>query len=425
MDEPRHDGAVPEPASSSRAEYPSQLPALASPDATYRVLIVGGGTAGITVAARLRRAMPSWSVAIVEPSGTHFYQPLWTLVGGGVFPKEVTARPEHSVIPPGVTWLQDAVTELEPERKCVVTRRGRRVVYDFLVVCPGIQLDWGTIPGLQEEIGKDGVCSNYAYDLVDSTWQTLQAFHGGTALFTMPSTPVKCGGAPQKIMYLADDYFRRSGVREKTRVVFATATASIFAVEKYARALERVAERRGIELLFKHNLVEVRPATREAIFERLDTGERVAIAYDMMHVTPPMSAPEFIKQSPLASDAGWVDVDKETLRHVRYPNVFALGDASNLPTSKTGAAIRKQAPVLVENLLCAARGEPLTARYDGYTSCPLVTGYGKLILAEFDYDLRPRETFPFDQSKERLSMYLLKKYGLPALYWHGMLKGRA
>jgi sulfide:quinone oxidoreductase len=236
---------------------------------------------------------------------------------------------------------------------------------------------------------------------------------------------VKCGGAPQKIAYLADDAFRRQGVREKTTLIFASGGAGIFAVEKYARTLRGVVARKGIDARFRTDLTEIRPDAREAVFRHLETGEETVLRYDLLHVTPPQSAPDFVRRSPLANADGWVDVDKYTLRHARYANVFALGDASSLPTSKTGAAIRKQAPVLVRNLLAAMRGEPLPARYDGYTACPLVTGYGRLVLAEFDYDLRPRETFPFDQSKERRSMYWLKKHALPELYWRAIMKGRA
>jgi sulfide:quinone oxidoreductase len=391
----------------------------------HQVVIVGGGTAGITVAARLRRTGTPLDIVIIEPSTKHYYQPLWTLVGGGVFPKEASEREEAHLIPTGVTWMRDAVTEFDPEHNAVVTREGKRVSYDFLVVAPGIQIDWDKVKGLPEAIGRDGVCSNYAYEYVSYTWECIKHFSGGNAIFTLPNTPIKCGGAPQKIMYLADDYFRRSGVRTRSRVIFASAGSSIFAVKKYATALNRVIARKGIDTLYQHNLIEVRPQQKKAVFERLDTHEQVVLPYDLLHVTPPMSAPDVIKRSPLASEAGWVEVDKHTLQHVRYANVFSLGDASSLPTSKTGAAIRKQAPVVVKNLLATMQGKPLPARYDGYTSCPLVTGYGRLILAEFDYDLQPQETFPFDQSKERYSMYLLKKYGLPALYWHGMMKGWA
>jgi sulfide:quinone oxidoreductase len=395
------------------------------PAVHHRIVIVGGGSAGITVAARLAKTLSQPDIAIIEPSATHYYQPLWTLVGGGVFPKAVTERNEATLIPQRVTWIQDAVTEFSPEDNTVLTRGGNKVQYDYLVVAPGIQIDWDKVKGLKAAIGKEGVCSNYAYEYVDKTWECLRNFKGGNAIFTQPNTPIKCGGAPQKIMYLADDYFRKTGARERTNVIFASAAGGIFAVQKYAKALDRVVARKGIEARFQHNLSEIRPETKEAVFQRLDTDEQVVLPYAMIHVTPPMSAPDFIKHSPLANEAGWVDVDKYTLQHTRYPNIFSLGDASSLPTSKTGAAIRKQAPVLVKNLVAVMHGTPLTAQYNGYTSCPLVTSYGKLILAEFDYDGKPTETFPFDQSKERYSMYLLKAYGLPALYWQGMLKGRA
>jgi sulfide:quinone oxidoreductase len=395
------------------------------PTVRHRVVVIGGGSAGITVAARLVRALSNPDIAIIEPSSKHYYQPLWTLIGGGVFPKQTSERDEASVIPAGATWIRDAVTEFYPEDNCVLTQDGTKVRYDFLVVAPGIQLDWDKVKGLKEAIGRDGVCSNYAYEYVDKTWECIRNFQGGNAIFTQPNTPIKCGGAPQKIMYLADDAFRQSGVRYRTNVIFASAAAGIFAVQKYAQALQRVVARKGIETRFKHNLIEIRPERKEAVFEHLDTGEQIVLPYEMIHVTPPMSAPDFIKRSPLANEAGWVDVDKYTLQHSRYANIFSLGDASSLPTSKTGAAIRKQAPVLVKNLLAAMHGRPLSARYDGYTSCPLVTGYGRLILAEFDYDGKHQETFPFDQSQERYSMYLLKAYGLPVLYWYGMLKGRA
>jgi sulfide:quinone oxidoreductase len=389
----------------------------------HQVVIVGGGAAGISVAARVSRAFKSADIAVIEPSRKHYYQPLWTLVGGGVVRKEVTERDEASLIPAGVKWLHDAVTEFCPQDNCVLTQDGKRVSYDFLVVAPGIQIDWDKIPGLRDNLGRDGVCSNYAYQYVDKTWEALRTFKGGTAIFTQPSTPIKCGGAPQKIAYLADDYFRQSGVRDRTTMMFITGTATIFTSPYYASALTKVAERKGIQTRFKHDLVEIVPATKEAVFKNLDTGELVILTYDMIHVTPPMSAPDFVKQSPLADAAGWVDVDKWTLQHKRYPNIFGLGDASNLPTSKTGAAVRKQAVTVAQNLVAALKGNPLNARYNGYTSCPLVTGYKSLIMAEFDYDLKPKETFPFDQSKERYSMYLLKRYGLPRLYWHGMLKG--
>ncbi|MBK7993574.1 MAG: NAD(P)/FAD-dependent oxidoreductase [Blastocatellia bacterium] len=391
---------------------------------SYKIVIVGGGTAGITVAAQLAKRLDSKEIAIIEPSSKHYYQPLWPLVGGGAATKESTERDEADYIPKGVTWIKDKAIEFYPDENYLLTLSGQRINYNFLVVAAGIQIDWDKIKGLKDSLGKNGVCSNYSYQYVDKTWEYIKNFSGGTAIFTQPPPPFKCGGAPQKIMYLADDYLRKSGVREKSKIIFTSAAAGSFQVKKYADTLDKVMARKSIITKFRHNLIEIKSETQEAIFENLDTKEKTTLHYDLLHVSPPQSSPDFIKRSPLANADGWVDVDKKTLQHNRYKNIFSLGDASSLPTSKTGAAIRKQAPVLVKNLIAAINGKPLVANYDGYTSCPLVTGYGRLVMAEFDYDLKPTETFPIDQSKERLSMYLLKKYLLPEIYWHGMLRGR-
>ena len=329
-------------------------------------------------------------------------------------------------IPQGATWIKEYVTEFDPDNNCVKLKNGDSIGYDFLVVAAGIQIDWDATPGLKESVGKEGtgVVSNYAYETVDSTWENIRNLKSGTAVFTTPNTPIKCGGAPQKITYLACDHWRKNGVLGNIDVQFAKPGKGIFSVKKYANTLEKVVENYGINTMWNHNLIALDPEGKVATFENLETKEEVEVKYDMIHVTPPQSAPDFLKKSTLSNKKGWVEVDKFTTQHVRYNNVFALGDCSNLPTSKTGAAIRKQAPVTVGNILSFISGEPLLEKYDGYTSCPVVTGYGKLVLAEFDYEGKPKESFPFDQSQERYSMYALKAYGLPQLYWHGMLKGR-
>lgn len=392
---------------------------------THRVLIVGGGAAGLTVAARLRRAAPRIEVAVLEPSETHDYQPLWTLVGAGVVPKERSRRAQAGVTPAGVRWLRDEATELRPAERAVATAGGAVLEYDALVVACGLSLDWDAIPGLRDALDRGAACSIYGYERAEATWAALRRFDGGTALFTMPGPPIKCPGAPQKIAYLADDSLRRRGVRDRSRVVYASAMPGIFAVPHFAPSLERVIERRRIDARYGHDLVSVRPEDRKAVF-RDGEGREVVIPYELLHAVPPQTPPALVASSPLSDAAGWLEVDRHTLRHPRHPEVFALGDASNLPTSKTAAAIRAQAPVLVSNLLreLGERAAP-PATYDGYAACPLVTGYGRVVMAEFDYEKRPRPTFPFDQRRERRSMYQLKRHGLPALYWRGMLRGRA
>ncbi|NNC15084.1 NAD(P)/FAD-dependent oxidoreductase [Corallococcus exiguus] len=408
---------------------PSRKPSSVSEH--HRVLIIGGGTAGITVAARLRRKGVQ-GVAVLEPSAQHFYQPLWTLVGAGAADIASTVRPEADYIPEGTRWIQDRAEEVDPVRQQVLTRGGARLTYDFLVVAPGIQLDWDRVRGLREALKTPFVSSNYDFRLAPKTWEMVRAFQGGTALFTHPATPVKCAGAPQKIMYLVADHLRRSGLAGKSRVVFGSGGKVLFAVQPFARVLEGVVERYGIETHFGHDLVEVRAHKREALFAVTRDGRRevVTVGYDLLHVTPPQSAPDFIKRSALAHpdgpNAGWVKAHKHTLQHPDHPNVFAIGDASDLPTSRTGAAVRAEAPVLVENLVAVMEGREPTARYDGYASCPLVTGYGRMLLAEFDYEGRPAPSLPFINTfVERRDLWLLKKYGLPRLYWDWMLRGRA
>lgn len=392
----------------------------------HSIVIVGGGAAGAGMAHRLMEQLKTPDVAVIEPSEVHYYQPMWTLVGAGIVAKESTRKRMSDLLPREVNWIRDRVVGVDPDQQQVETASGQKIGYDWLIVAAGLKLDWGKVDGLSKDlIGQHGICSNYSYDTVQHTWEMIRNFEGGTAIFTMPPMPIKCPGAPQKIAYLAEDYFRRKGIRDRCTVKYVSTTPGIFGVKKYADALmNRVIKPRNIETRFKHNLVALRPEAKEAVFENLETGETVVEKYDLIHLTPPQSPPDFINGSPLANEAGWLEVDQHTLQHSRYPNVFGLGDCVGTPNSKTAAAVRAQAPVVVRNLARAMRGEPLTAKYDGYGSCPLVTGYGRTILAEFIYGGKVRETFPFDQGKERLSMYLLKRYILPWVYWSGLVRGR-
>lgn len=394
----------------------------------HQIIVVGGGNAGISVSAQLLRRNGNLDIAIIEPSDKHYYQPAWTLVGGGDFDVLKTVRPMKSVMPPKAKWIKERCASFQPEENQITLANGDKLTYDFLIVAAGIQLDWDHVKGLKEALGKNGVCSNYSYETAPYTFECIKNLKQGKAIFHNPHTPVKCGGAPHKIMYLAADYFRKHGVLDKIDIQYWSGAARLFAVPKYEKTLLEVVKRGNIKLNFMQKLEEIDAKNKRARFVGIgenNKGQETWVEYDIIHVTPPQSAPDFIKTSPLANAGGWVDVNSNTLQHNKYKNVFSLGDNSSLPTSKTGAAIRKQAPILVANLMSAMEGKPLIASYNGYTSCPLVTGYGKLVLAEFDYNQQPQETFPFDQSKERWSMYQLKKRVLPWLYWNKILKGTA
>ncbi len=394
----------------------------------HRVLVVGAGTAGLTVAARLRRAGVE-DIAVVDPSPTHYYQPLWTLVGGGQADLRSTGRPLGSAVPNGVTWIRDRAAGFDPEANAVTTAGGTTVSYDQLVVAPGLQLRFDGVPGLAEALATGPVSSNYRADLAPRTWELIRNLRSGTAVFTQPAGPIKCAGAPQKIAYLAADYWRRQGVLADIRMVLVIPDPAMFKVPVWASVLEKVAARYSIEVRLSSEMVSVDGAARELVVADHAAGTRETLRFDLLHAVPPQAAPDAVRNSPLAdpsSPFGYVEVDKHTLVHRRYPNVYSLGDAANVPTSKTGAAIRKQAPVVVANMLASAAGREPEERYHGYTSCPLVTARDKMLLAEFDYELQPAPSIPFvDTTRERRDMWLLKRYGLPALYWHGMLKGRA
>jgi sulfide:quinone oxidoreductase len=396
----------------------------------HRIVIIGGGSAGISVASRLLRAGER-DVAVIEPSDVHYYQPLWTLVGGGLAPAAESVRPEASVMPKGADWVKDRAVAVDPVSRRVELASGEEVSYDFLVVCPGLALDWDRLPGSGETLGRNGVSSNYQFDLAPKTWAMIKDLRAGTAVFSMPSGPIKCAGAPQKICYLAADWWRKQGVLPNIHVVLVLPTPAMFGVPEFSKVLEEVASRYGIDVRLQHEVVEVDPEKREVIIANRANGkeDKFSLGYDFAHLVPPQSAPGWVKQSPLADPAnpgGYVQIDKHTMCHVRFPEVFSLGDAGSSPNSKTGAAVRKQAPVVVANLKAAMAGRDLVASYDGYASCPLTTARNRMLLAEFDYTMKPHPTIPFiDTKKERYDMWLLKRYGLPFMYWNLMLKGLA
>ena len=425
-------------------------------DKQYQVVIIGGGTAGITVASKLKRKKLNLKVAIIDPTDHHYYQPAWTLVGAGTFNMQDTIRPEKDYIPKGVDWIKEYAEDIDPENNLVTIKNGDKYSYDYLVVAPGIKIDLSLLDGLTETMDKNNVCSNYTNP--EYTWEVLQKTKKGVALFTQAPTPIKCGGAPQKTAYLSADYFRKNGLAKDVKTVLALPGSVIFGVKEFADTLMQVVYRYGMILKFYHKLTKIDAVNKVAHFTLTATDEsnciitvndddnviheeivgeaKVTIPYDMLHLAPPQTAPDLVSKSLLAHkegvNKGWMKVNQFTMQSPDYFNVFGLGDSAALPTAKTGAAVRKQAPVIVENILRLMDSKdilPESKGYNGYSSCPLVTGYGKMLLAEFGYGNKrmsdPLLSTFVDTTKEQYSMWLLKKYGLPILYWNFMLRGKA
>lgn len=396
----------------------------------YQILIVGGGSAGIATASSLLKRDSALEIAIIEPSESHYYQPGWTMVGGGIFKPEETRRSTSSLIPNRASWIHSAVSLFHPDQNQVELTDGERVSYDYLIVAPGLKLCWDKVEGLEETLGKNGVTSNYRFDLAPYTWELVQSLNSGTALFTQPPMPIKCAGAPQKALYLSCSQWTKKNVISNITVDFHNAGGALFGVADYVPALMEYIKKYNANLLFNQNLVAVDGPARKAWFDVTDAEgnvERIEKSFDMMHVCPPQSAPDFIANSPLADAAGWVDLDQATLVHKKYPNIYGLGDASSTPNAKTAAAARKQAPIVANNLLCNIKGTGSLAYYKGYGSCPLTVEHGKIVLAEFGYGGTLQPTLPKwiinGLRPSRLS-WILKKDLLPSIYWHVMLKGR-
>ncbi|XP_074097844.1 sulfide quinone oxidoreductase [Cotesia typhae] len=393
-----------------------------------KILVVGGGTAGCTMAAKLSKNYPNPQnhVIVLEPSEVHYYQPLFTLIGGGLSKFDSSKRSMSEVLPKNAQWIKDSAMFFDPEANKVTTRNGDTIEYQLMIIAMGLQLHWEKIPGLVDSLKnpESQVCSIYGPETVTEVFRKIKRTSNGPCVFTFPNSPVKCPGAPQKIVYLAEDYWSKKNKRKNVEVIYNTSLPVIFGVKKYADALWEVCKSRNIIVNTQMSLVEVRD--KEAVFVDLKNPDiKVIQKYSFLHVTPPMGPPETLKKhQSLTNEAGFLNVDPKTLQHIKYKNIFGLGDCTTTPNSKTMAAIASQSKVVHNHVLSFLNGKKSNLEYNGYASCPLVTGPGKCILAEFDYNLQPLETFPVNQKNEYWAMFMMKKYMFPFLYWNFMLKGQ-
>lgn len=392
----------------------------------FDIVIIGAGSGGIATASSLKKRQRHLRIAIIDPSNDHYYQPAWTMVGGGAFDIEQTKRNTLDVIPEDCEWLQYSVVDIQGKNNAVVLSNGTTVYYSHLVVAPGLQLNWGGIEGLEETLGKNGVTSNYRFDLAPYTWELVTTMKKGKAIFTQPAMPIKCAGAPQKAMYLSASEWLRKGKLDDINIQFYNSGAALFGVEAYVPALMEYVKKYKVELCFKQTLFKVDGEKKIAYFKN-EKGEVSESQFDFIHVCPPQRAPDFIRESELSDDKGWLVVDAETLQSTQYPNIWGVGDVLNTTNAKTMAAVRKQAPVVAQNIVAALASSSTQVAYNGYGSCPLMVEHGKVVLAEFCYGGELDPTFPawLNKGTQPTSFaWFLKASILPYVYWHGMLKGK-
>lgn len=434
-------------------------------DAKAHIVIIGGGAAGCSLASRLMRKLKYPNITLIDPADKQFYQPGFTFIAAGIFqPNEVWKR-QDECLPQGkgFQWVKEKVVKLDPDQRKVHTDAGQIIEYDYLVLTPGLQLNWKGIgvkgKGIEVPEGEEyapltedllpivakqgNAHCIYHFEGAQSIWPAIQelAEKGGRGLFTDTYTKHKCGGAPKKICLLTEHLARQKGTRQKLQLDYFCSEKALYDVPYYTPRLLQIYEERGINLVVRHKLVGIDIDNKIATFQpyvideegnKTDLPERVQEHYDLLSFVPPQSAPDFVKASGLSwqegklAKDGWVEVDRETLIHARYPNIVSFGDVAGIPTSKTSSAVRKQLPIVQDNLLAIMQGKEPTARYNGYACCPIVTEYGRVLLCEFDYDKNPDITFPFsmlDMSHEQWAGWLLKRYFLKPMFFEAMLPG--
>lgn len=414
-----------------------------SSKAKGKIVIIGGGAAGISMAARLKSWLDKPDITLIDPSDRQFYQPGFTLIASGVYQPDDVWRKQEDCIPSDIKWIKDSVAAVDPVWNQVTTKNNGKIAYDFLVLTPGIQINWEKVEGItQATLGQGNAHSIYDFEGAQKTWKAIQEFSktGGRGIYTDTYTKHKCGGAPKKICLLTEHYTRKQGTRETVDLNFYTASKELYDVPFFTPRLLEIYKERNIPINLNVRVKGVDTAAKQVHFEKIETvGDQKVYTpfvedYDFLHFTPPMSAPDFVREAglgwtegKLAADA-WVMVDKETLVHKTYPNIVSLGDVAGIPTSKTSAAIRKQVPIAAKNLISLMEGKEPAEKYDGYAACPIVTDYGHVLLCEFNYKKEAQNSFPFtllDTSKEQWAAWLLKVYFLKSMYFYGMLNGWA
>ncbi|MDI9932281.1 FAD-dependent oxidoreductase [Rhodococcus sp. IEGM 1354] len=391
----------------------------------YDVLIIGGGNAGISAAARLLKKGVS-DVAVIEPKQVHTYKPLLSYVGAGQAPLTEAERTQRSVIPEGCVWLEDSVVSVDPAARSVRCASGIEYGYRDLVLGQGLIADEAALPGVHAALGFSGVASNYL-DRAERTWQSVRDLPAGShAVFTVPRPPVGCTGTTFKPLFLAAAHWKRTGRLPTVDITLVVDRTNLLGVPDLDPRLAGHLRDLGVRVLMDTAVTALEPeSNRITVTDHAGVDER--IDYDMLHLVPPFRGPLWVQESGLAGEQqhGVVDIDSRTMRHRRHPEVWAAGDGAAIDTDSSGGALRKQISVLVDNLVASRSGGEMSS-YDGYTVAPIAVEARTLIAAEFDRTGALASSLPsfLDPVKPRRSAWAFDRYGLPQSYWHMILAGR-
>jgi len=398
-----------------------------------RIVVAGSGLGGLAVATRLTKLLDGARITIIDQKQEHNYQPGYTLVATGVWPVSKVRDRNADLQPSGVEWIQAMVAEFDPAGNAVVTSSGQRVPYDYLVVATGTHQDWGLIEGMDvSAIGQNGLASVYpSPEAAVATWQAMDAFRqkGGNAVMTLPATPIKCAGAPLKMTFMLRDRLAQAGTLDKSKVTFYSAVGNVFGVKTVNDNVVDRWQDLGIGIEYTQKLQAVDIGARKATFVSPE-GATTVVPYDFLHVAPPMRAPDVVKNSDLAwkeggfAAGGWLEVDKDTLQHRRYKNVFGIGDINGTPRGKTAATVKKAAPLVAQHLVDVIAGREPGQKFDGYTSCPLIVREGAAMLIEFDYEGKLVPSLPMIEPLQESYFAWLMKYAMLKPAYMAVLKGR-
>lgn len=401
---------------------------------SVNIVIAGAGAAGLATASRLADRLEGAKITIIDARKEHYYQPGFTLVAAGIKPGDYPVSKTKDYLPKGIDLIEERVAEIDPDANKVVTESGKTVAYDYLFVAMGLKLDYAAIEGMDESlIGQNGMGSIYhGPESAKLTWEQMSKFadKGGVGIFHRPNTEMKCAGAPLKYTFVTEDYLTRRGNRSKAEIIYNSNNKALFSVPIVSEKVRMLFEERDIHINHDRDLIAIDPGKRIATFAKPEGTEEYQ--YDFINVIPPMRAPDPVRYSPLAwkdgiwAFDGWMEVEKSTLRHVRYRNVFGVGDIAGVPKGKTAASVKWQVPVAVDHLVAELEGKTSDAHYDGYTSCPMITRLGQAMLVEFDYHNNLTPSFPgiIAPLEELWISWVMKTMALKPTYI-SMLRGRA